>query len=258
MKMVQRLIFNLLLAAAMTFALPAVAQAGGGVAEQFNLAPGGTYYFDLSDENIPGTFNPNLPDPSLRWVPFTYVGTINAYSLGPESSGDIFASDNAAVSDRSLFVAEHGVTGGETWDAYNAAGLIFGKDYQSGGVSYKLRSLSAGNRQRDGYQSGLPESNEWDRILEKNAGYIKNWYNKKWFTLEGKYDYVIPGVRIRIIGCMSLSLPTTPQSARSAGFTRPATFGMILLAVLIPGIPFPVVIIYFVPPLKSDPTPQPC
>jgi hypothetical protein len=184
MKMVQRLIFNLLLAAAMTFALPAVAQAEGGVAEQFNLAPGGTYYFDLSDQNIPGTLNPNLPDPTLRWVPFTYVGTINAYSLGPESSGDIFASDNAAVSDRSLFVAEHGVKGGAAWNSYNAADLIFGKDYQSGGVSYKLRSLSAGNRQRDGYQGGLPESNEWDRILEKNAGYIKNWYYKSY-----EYDY---------------------------------------------------------------------
>ena len=47
--------------------------------EQFTLAPGYTYYFDLSGENIPGTANSgnsdgavSLPDTSLHYVPFTY------------------------------------------------------------------------------------------------------------------------------------------------------------------------------------------
>ena len=56
--------------------------------EQFTLAPGGRYYFDLSAMNIPGTANGgnsdgavSLPDTSLHYVPFTYVGTIEAYKL---------------------------------------------------------------------------------------------------------------------------------------------------------------------------------
>ena len=47
--------------------------------EQFSLKPGGTYYFDLSGEDIPGTANSgnsvgaaSLPDTSLHYVPFTY------------------------------------------------------------------------------------------------------------------------------------------------------------------------------------------
>ena len=49
--------------------------------EQFTLAPGYTYYFDLSGASIPGTANSNLPDSTLHYVPFTYAGTVNAYSL---------------------------------------------------------------------------------------------------------------------------------------------------------------------------------
>ena len=52
--------------------------------EQFSLALGGTYYFDLSGENIPGTANGSLPDASLHYVPFTYAGTVNAYKLTTE------------------------------------------------------------------------------------------------------------------------------------------------------------------------------
>jgi len=147
MKITRILIFSLLLAA-MTFALlPAAAHAEEGVTEQYNLTPGGTYYFDLSGENIPGTVTEWLPDHSLRWVPFTYVGTINAYSLDPSASGDPWASTAASAnpSDRSLFVAEYAVTTEVTWDALNGQNLIFGRDYESGGVSYTLRSLSAGS-----------------------------------------------------------------------------------------------------------------
>ena len=175
MKTAHRLILGLLLAA-IALTLPVTARAEGS--EQYNLAPGGTYYFDLSGVTIPGTVNPNLPDTSLHWVPFTYVGTINAYSLDEDSSDDTDASDNAVASNRSLFVAEHNVTTQVSWETLDEQDLIFGgEDYQSGDVSYKLRSLSAGNRRADRSRAGAPESNEWDRILEKNAGYIKNWFS---------------------------------------------------------------------------------
>ena len=56
--------------------------------EQFTLAPGYTYYFDLSAMGIPGTANSgnsfgavSLPDTTLHYVPFTYAGTIEAYKL---------------------------------------------------------------------------------------------------------------------------------------------------------------------------------
>ena len=47
--------------------------------EQFTLAPGGTYYFDLSGESIPGTANDALPDSTILYVPFTFAGTVDAY-----------------------------------------------------------------------------------------------------------------------------------------------------------------------------------
>ncbi len=52
--------------------------------EQFTLAPGGTYYFDLSGESIPGTANDALPDSTMHYVPFTYAGTVDAYKLTSE------------------------------------------------------------------------------------------------------------------------------------------------------------------------------
>lgn len=174
MKMAQKLIFCLLLAAAMTFVLPATARAEGGVSEQYNLTPGGTYYFDLSGESLPGTVNDGLPDTSLEWVPFTYVGTINAYSLDAASNNDPLASANAIASDRSLFVAEYTVTTRVKWGDLNGQNLIFGRSYQSGGVSYLLRSLSVGSNFDGRFDPVTPANNEWDRILAKNAHYIKN------------------------------------------------------------------------------------
>ena len=47
------------------------------LSEQFSLKPGGTYYFDLSAMGIPGTVNDALPDSTLHYVPFTYVGTVS-------------------------------------------------------------------------------------------------------------------------------------------------------------------------------------
>ena len=144
--------------------------------EQFTLAPGGRYYFDLSVMNIPGTVNSNLPDSTLHYVPFTYAGTVNAYKLTSEmATTEEYAQKNKYP--HSLFIADYAVTHTVSWDDLNTAGLIFGKDYATGGVNYTLRAPSVGsdNRGSGDSERGTPQSNEWDRILDKDSGYIKNW-----------------------------------------------------------------------------------
>ena len=144
--------------------------------EQFTLASGGRYYFDLSAMNISGTVNSNLPDSTLHYVPFTYVGTVNAYRLTSETATtEEYAQKNKYP--HSLFVADYAVTHTVSWDNLNTAGLIFGKDYAAGGVDYTLRAPSVGsdNRGSGDSERGTPQSNEWDRILDKDSGYIKNW-----------------------------------------------------------------------------------
>ena len=144
--------------------------------EQFSLALGSTYYFDLSDENIPGTANGSLPDASLHYVPFTYAGTVNAYKLTSEMA----TTEDYAQQEKyphSLFVADYVVTNDVSWNDLNTAGLIFGKDYVAGGVGYTLRAPSVGSDHTDSgnIERGTPQSNEWDAVLDKNSGYIKNW-----------------------------------------------------------------------------------
>ena len=144
--------------------------------EQFTLAPGGRYYFDLSAMNIPRTVNSNLPDSTLHYVPFTYVGTVNAYKLTSEmATTEEYAQKNKYP--HSLFIADYAVTHTVSWDDLNTAGLIFGKNYASGGVDYTLRTPSVGSdcTGLDDSQRGVPQSNEWDRILNKDSSYIKNW-----------------------------------------------------------------------------------
>ena len=144
--------------------------------EQFTLAPGGRYYFDLSAMNIPGTVNSNLPDSTLHYVPFTYVGTVNAYKLTSEmATTEEYAQKNKYP--HSLFIADYAVTHTVSWDDLNTAGLIFGKNYASGGVDYTLRAPSVGSNATGSgdSQRGVPQSNEWDTMLNKNSGYIKNW-----------------------------------------------------------------------------------
>ena len=144
--------------------------------EQFTLAPGGRYYFDLSAMNISGTVNSNLPDSTLHYVPFTYAGTVNAYKLTSEmATTEEYAQKNKYP--HSLFIADYAVTHTVSWDDLNTAGLIFGKDYATGGVNYTLRAPSVGsdNRGSGDSERGTPQSNEWDRILDKDSGYIKNW-----------------------------------------------------------------------------------
>ena len=147
-----------------------------GVDEQFTLTPGGRYYFDLSAMDIPGTANGELPDSTLHYVPFTYVGTVNAYKLTSEmATTEEYAQKNKYP--HSLFVADYAVTHTVSWDDLNTAGLIFGKDYAAGGVGYTLRAPSCGSGFTDSGDSerGTPQSNEWDAVLNKNSGYIQNW-----------------------------------------------------------------------------------
>ena len=189
-------LLSILLCCVMLVGLLPTAALAADPAEQFpGLTPGETYWFDLSGANIPGNKNGSLPDDSLHWVPFTYVGTVNAYVLKSRSPNDNTAkgdSANAAGStdptnpigytyDHSLFIADYNVTSKANWNNLNGRNLIFGTAYTSGGVDYTLRAPSAGS---SGTASGgTPASNEWDAILDKanqsyqdnTVGYIKNW-----------------------------------------------------------------------------------
>ena len=154
-----------------------------GVEEQFTLTPGGRYYFDLSAMDIPGTVNTgnifgatSLPDTTLHYVPFTYAGTVNAYKLtSATATTEEYAEQNKYA--HSLFVADYVVTHTISWGGLNDEGLIFGKNYASGGVDYTLRAPSVGSNSTGSgdSQRGEPQSNEWDTMLNKNSGYIQNW-----------------------------------------------------------------------------------
>ena len=153
------------------------------LSEQFSLAPGYTYYFDLSAMGIPGTVNTgnengavSLPDTSLHYVPFTYAGTIEAYKLtSAMATTEEYAQQNKYA--HSLFVADYAVTHAVSWNGLNDEGLIFGKNYASGGVDYTLRAPSMGSNYTGSGNSerGVPQSNEWDTMLNKDSGYIQNW-----------------------------------------------------------------------------------
>ena len=167
------------------------------VDEQFTLTSGGTYYFDLSGVSIPGTANESLPDKTMRYVPFTYAGTVDAYKLTSETATtEEYAQQNKYL--HSLFIADFAVTNDVSWDALNTAGLIFGKDYSAGGVDYTLRapSVGSGYTGSDDSERGTPQSNEWDAILDKanqdwkdnTSGYIKNWSDKYSFGQDNYAD----------------------------------------------------------------------
>mgnify|MGYP000349482617 CR=1 FL=1 len=144
--------------------------------EQFNLALGGTYYFDLSGASIPGTVNDALPDKTMHYVPFTYAGTVDAYKLTSErETTEEYAQKNKYL--HSLFVADYAVKHTVSWNDLNTADLIFGKDYVAGGVDYTLRAPSVGSNYTGSGNSerGVPQSNECDTMLNKDSGYIQNW-----------------------------------------------------------------------------------
>ena len=158
--------------------------------EQFILTPGGRYYFDLSALEIPGTVNSNLPDATLHYVPFTYVGTVDAYSMENET-------DTAKQPyEHSLFIADYNVKCSLQRETLAEMNLIYGQTYTASNVNYTLRAPSVGDHHRnEGEGSGLaPIDNEWDTIYQKSADYIKNWYKMRSFgqdigtgNVEGMY-----------------------------------------------------------------------
>ena len=173
------------------------------LSEQFSLTPGGRYYFDLSAMNIPGTVNSNLPDSTLHYVPFTYAGTVNAYKLTSEmATTEEYAQKNKYP--HSLFIADYVVTHTVSWDDLNTKSLIFGKDYASGGVDYTLRAPSVGSNfiGLGNSERGVPQSNEWDTMLNKNSGYIQNW-NDMYLYLWGQDTVSRNASRRAVRGCAS-------------------------------------------------------
>ena len=171
--------------------------------EQFTLATGGRYYFDLSAMNIPGTVNSNLPESTLHYVPFTYVGTVNAYKLTSEmATTEEYAQKNKYP--HSLFIADYVVTHTVSWDDLNTKSLIFGKDYASGGVDYTLRAPSVGSNfiGLGNSERGVPQSNEWDTMLNKNSGYIQNG-NDMYLYLWGQDTISRNASRRAVRGCAS-------------------------------------------------------
>ena len=146
--------------------------------EKFSFEAGSRYYFNLSDAGIPGDANTDFYGGFLDCVPFTYAGTVDTYAQNDSSSAGVNGS-------RSLLVANYNVTRDVSWDELNEKGFIFGKPFESGGVSYTMRAPSAGT---DSYLNktevrGTPWNNEWDTIRVKGEidpasltrNYIKNW-----------------------------------------------------------------------------------
>ena len=161
--------------------------------EQFTLASGGRYYFDLSAMNIPGTVNSNLPDSTLHYVPFTYAGTVDAYVLKPASNHVEDSSEQASVTkdknaqygyayEHSLFIADYRDTTNISWIDLNNAGFIFGKTNTAGGINYTLRAPTMGSIYKSPMR-GAPANNEWDQILTKNSDFIKELDNNRNISL---------------------------------------------------------------------------
>ena len=155
-------------------------------AQQFSgVEVGKTYYFDLSGESVPGAVNANLPDTTLHYVPFTYVGTLDGYVLKPASGGVLDSSDKAANTTdssapyghaylHSLFIADHILTTDVSYDTMNASDFIFGNSCTVNNINYTLRAPTIGNSYASSSSQGIPENNEWDQILFKDTGFIKN------------------------------------------------------------------------------------
>ena len=136
--------------------------------EQFDLELGRTYWFDLSESGIPGTVNDKLPDQTLHYVPFTYAGTVSAYTLLQAA----IPTESEMEYEHSLFISEYNITHTVSWNELNKKDLIFRNLTEYNGVPYYIHAPSGGAR----YDTG-PFNNEWQRIFEKNSGFIKNSYD---------------------------------------------------------------------------------
>ena len=137
-----------------------------------SLTVGEEYWFDLSSVNKTGqTLNTALPDKTLTWVPFVYMGTVNAYVLNENSDGVTDASDQASKAtdshatygytyEHSLFLSRNYLfqNTSATWNDLKGKGLIFGTAMELGGISYRLRAPS-GDKET--------ENSEWNVMRTK-------------------------------------------------------------------------------------------
>ena len=114
---------------------------------------------------------------SFFHTPFTYVGTVDAYSLKNEADKDTTPYEH------SLFIADYNVKCSLQRETLAEMNLIYGQTYTASNVNYTLRAPSVGDHHRnEGEGSGLaPIDNEWDTIYQKSADYIKNWYKMRSF-----------------------------------------------------------------------------
>ena len=174
----KRRLFAILLALCVTFTMMPLS--GGGAAyaadentnaatpgsseEPFVFTIGETYYFDLADKEIPGTVNNALPDTSLHYVPFTYVGMIDSYSLtdADQDSEEMFS---ASPYTRPLFIAEHNIMNDVSWkELYDAnAVFMYGKNCKVGnsGLGFYLRTPTGGSKPaEEASRGGIPQENE--------------------------------------------------------------------------------------------------
>lgn len=123
-----------------------------------------TYYFDLSGSEIRHftTRNKALPDETLHYVPFTYAGTLN--NIFHWKYRDSYAR---AFGSWPLFVADYNISQ-VSWNDLHAEGLIYGKSYQSGGVTYTMRAPSS-------HDPDYQYTTEWSCIKDYtknlNSGY---------------------------------------------------------------------------------------
>lgn len=137
-----------------------------------SLTVGEEYWFDLSGVNKTGqTLNTALPDQTLTWVPFVYMGTVEAYVLNESSDGVTNASDEASKAtvssatygytyEHSLFLSRDYLfqNTSATWNDLKGKGLIFGTNMELGGITYRLRAPS-GDKET--------ENSEWNVMRTK-------------------------------------------------------------------------------------------
>ena len=123
-----------------------------------------TYYFDLSGSEIRHftTRNKALPDETLHYVPFTYTGKLN--NVFHWKYRDSYARTFGSWP---LFVADYNISQ-VLWNDLHAEGLIYGKSYQSGGVTYTMRAPSS-------HDPDYQYTTEWSCIKDYtknlNSGY---------------------------------------------------------------------------------------
>lgn len=146
---------------------------------------GQTYWFPMDTNNTEGgkfmefTLREQKIPAGLKWVPFTFSGTINAYVLNSTATS---WGDSQKVSeqqpnseklgriyDHQIFLSNHVLTDGPSWNGANGASLIFGKDYKVGGITYTARALSCGL----GAGNRLLANSEY-YIMRYKKGYLKN------------------------------------------------------------------------------------